>query len=57
MEKYGQKTGVPDELEKTASGDILCPVEGCGKKCEAHGKVVKCPVHGTEPFAKAADDE
>jgi len=50
MEKYGQKTEDSGELEKTGSGDILCPK--CGAKCEVHGKVVKCPEHGTEPFAK-----
>jgi len=53
MEKYGQRTGLPDELEKTGTGDILCPE--CGAKCEVHGSVVKCPEHGTAPFAKEGD--
>lgn len=54
MEKYGQKTGGPDELEKSASGKPLCPE--CGAECEVHGEVIKCPEHGTKPFAKAVTD-
>jgi len=52
MEKYAQKTEVPDEA-KTASGDILCPK--CGAKCSKHGDTIICPNCGTEPFAKEVE--
>jgi hypothetical protein len=54
MEKYGQKTENGGELEKNASGDVLCPE--CGAKCEKHGNTIICPTHGTKPFAKKPTD-
>lgn len=47
MEKYGVDESTDQEkLEKQAAEG--CPV--CGRKPEKHGKVLMCPVHGTEPF-------
>lgn len=48
LEKYGVDESVenPEKLEKQAAEG--CPE--CGKKPERHGKVLMCPVHGTEPF-------
>jgi uncharacterized Zn finger protein (UPF0148 family) len=47
MEKYGvDESGSRDENEKQAAKG--CPQ--CGQPLEKHGSVMKCPVHGTEPF-------
>lgn len=49
MNKYAVDEGVdPDALEKAASNG--CPV--CGAACAIHGRVVECPIHGTEPFER-----
>lgn len=49
MEKFGVDESVDQEqLEKAAAEG--CPE--CGAKVEKHGKVLRCPVHGTEPFEK-----
>lgn len=50
MEKLGVDEDVDQEnLEKQASDG--CPK--CGRKPERHGKVLVCPVDGTEPFEKS----
>ena len=48
MDKFGVDEHQDDqeELEKRASKG--CPI--CGRPVEVHGKVLLCPVHGTEPF-------
>jgi hypothetical protein len=52
MEKLGVDETVDQEtLEKKASQG--CPE--CGKVLEKHGSVLKCPVHGTEPFETKGD--
>ena len=49
MEKYG--VAESDERIKQASSGTAKPVcPKCGRKAEEHGNVIKCPVHGTEPF-------
>lgn len=51
MEKHGNvKTELPSDLEKSASGQPLCP--DCGAKCEVHGTVTLCPKCGTKPFER-----
>jgi len=56
IEKYGNvRTKTPDELEKTASGDILCPL--CGATCTVEGQVVICPNDGTKPFEVPVEEE
>jgi uncharacterized Zn finger protein (UPF0148 family) len=50
MEKYAVREDVNQEhLEKIASQG--CPK--CGKSLEKHGRVLRCPIHGTEPFEGA----
>ena len=47
MEKLGVDEQIDQEsLEKKATQG--CPE--CGQKLAQHGKVLVCPVHGTEPF-------
>jgi len=47
MEKFGVDESVDQEtLEKKAANG--CPE--CGRKLERHGRVLMCPVHGSEPF-------
>ena len=48
MDKHGVDEGAQDQeaLEKKAAEG--CPQ--CGAKLERHGKVLICPVHGSEPF-------
>lgn len=48
MEKFGVDESADENLEKQAAEG--CPE--CGKKPELHGKVLMCPVHGSEPFEK-----
>lgn len=52
MEKYGvdESFTTPDSLEKHAANSKECPK--CGTTLEQHGRVLKCPVCGTEPFEK-----
>jgi hypothetical protein len=51
MEKYGvDESADQDKLEKQAAEG--CPI--CGRKPEKHGKVLMCPVHGSEPFEGGA---
>jgi len=52
MEKYGVSVEV-DDFTKTASDG--CPK--CGSPLEKHGKVLKCPKCGTEPFEVKDDAE
>jgi transposase len=47
MEKLGVQERVNrDKLEKAASQG--CPM--CGEQCQKIGSLLRCPVHGTEPF-------
>lgn len=50
MEKYGvdEKTRLPEFLEKEAGEGSTCPK--CGTRVERHGRILKCPQCGTEPF-------
>jgi hypothetical protein len=52
MEKLGVDESVDQSaLEKKAAQG--CPQ--CGRELEKLGSVVKCPVHGTEPFEHQGD--
>jgi len=46
MEKYGVDESTSADLEKRAAKG--CPE--CGRKPERHGRILVCPIHGTEPF-------
>jgi nucleoid DNA-binding protein len=49
MSKFGVDENVDQEtLEKQAASG--CPVDGCGRAPERHGRTLICPVHGSEPF-------
>jgi uncharacterized Zn finger protein (UPF0148 family) len=45
MEKLGVDEGDRNNTKQASKG---CPQ--CGQELEKHGSVLKCPVHGTEPF-------
>jgi len=48
MDKYSvDQPDAPADDAKT-SGKTLCPL--CGADAELHGRVLKCPVHGTKPW-------
>jgi len=47
MEKFGVDEE-PDPKQKKASEHNVCPT--CGKPVIRHGKLLFCPVHGSEPF-------
>ncbi len=54
MEKLGVDERVNQEtMEKRASKG--CPIDGCGKELIKLGHILKCPVHGTEPFEAEGD--
>lgn len=49
MTKYAVDEGIDEtKLEKAAASG--CPI--CAAPVKKHGKVLACPVHGTEPFEK-----
>lgn len=49
MDKYAVDETVDQEaMEKAAANG--CPE--CGAKCERHGNILICPVHGSAPFEK-----
>jgi len=50
MEKYGvdETTLPPESFEKAAERRTTCPQ--CGTRIERHGRILKCPRCGTEPF-------
>lgn len=55
MEKFGVDESThhnQEELEKKAAEG--CPV--CGRKVIVSGSVIRCPVHGTEPFEKPPEE-
>jgi len=49
MSKFGVDE-TPTFNEKLGSKTARCPV--CGSKCDRHGDILVCPVHGTEPFER-----
>jgi len=49
MDKLGVDTPEQDKNgQKLAASSDTCPI--CGRRVERNGRVVRCPVHGSEPF-------
>ena len=53
MYKYGVLTNNSGKT-KTASDSKYCPK--CGNIAKKHGEVLKCDIHGTEPFERNYED-
>ena len=50
MDKYAVEESYDSYRAKTAQGEPTCPE--CGRKAEAYGKVLLCPLHGSDPFER-----
>jgi predicted RNA-binding Zn-ribbon protein involved in translation (DUF1610 family) len=53
MDKYAVDESVDQNVMEKAAAQG-CPE--CGAKCERHGNLLFCPVHGSSPFEKQRDD-
>jgi len=56
MEKYGvQTTKTKDEAEKTGAEGDTC--DSCGRPLLNNANVLICPVCGTKPYEKEAEED